>query len=182
MNNIDFGFLDARPIVIAIAGSNGAGKTTFYHSHLANTSLRFVNADDLAHELNLGAYEAAAVAAQLRDALISRHESFIFETVLSDPVGDKVRFLRDVADRGYEVVLIFIRIADVESSIQRVSMRVAQGGHDVRDDKLRGRFNRTLDNLRRAIESLPHVLVFDNSDLAQPYQLVAAYENGNRIG
>lgn len=181
MNNAKFDFLDARPIVIAIAGSNGAGKTTFYHSHLANTSLRFINADDLAHELNLGAYDSAAVAAELRHALVSKRESFIFETVLSDPVGDKVSFLRDLTDHGYEVVLIFISIADIETSIQRVSMRVVQGGHDVPDDKLRERFNRTRENLRRAIESLQHVIVYDNSDLAQPYRLMASYENGRLV-
>ncbi|MDA1231077.1 MAG: hypothetical protein O2856_09905 [Planctomycetota bacterium] len=60
-------------------------------------------------------------------------------------------------------------------------MRVAQRGHDVPDDKLQERFHRTRDNLRRAIESLPHVLVYDNSDLAHPYRLMASYENGRLI-
>ena len=55
--------LDARPVVVAIAGSNGAGKTTFFHAHLADTGLRFVNADDLALEMGVGAYEAAELAA-----------------------------------------------------------------------------------------------------------------------
>jgi len=40
-------------------------------------------------------------------------------------------------------------------------MRVAQGGHDVPPDKLAKRFPRTMRNLERAIERLPHVLVFD---------------------
>ena len=51
--------LAPRPIVVAIAGSNGAGKSTFYHAHFADAGLRFVNADDIAAELDLGAYEAA---------------------------------------------------------------------------------------------------------------------------
>lgn len=176
-----FDFLDARPIVIAIAGSNGAGKTTFYHSHLADTGLRFINADDLAHELKVGPYDAATIAAELRKALIEKRESFIFETVLSDPVGDKVGFLRDLVSRGDDVVLIFIQITNIESSIQRVSMRVAQGGHDVPDDKLQERFHRTRDNLRRAIDWLPHVLVYDNSDLAHPYRIVGHYQHGTQI-
>ncbi|MGY8673796.1 MAG: hypothetical protein ACKVHO_14560, partial [Verrucomicrobiia bacterium] len=54
--------LDKRPIVVAVAGSNGAGKSTFYHAHLANVALRYVNADDIAAELVLGAYEGADVA------------------------------------------------------------------------------------------------------------------------
>lgn len=176
-----FEFLDRHPIIVAIAGPNGAGKTTFYHAHLADTELRYINADDVARELNIGPYDAAEAADALRRALVVRREGFIFETVLSDPVGDKVEFLRDAATLGYEVVLIFIRIGDVETSIQRVSMRVAQGGHDVPDDKLQDRFDRTLDNLQRAIDRLPHVLVFDNSDLTRPFQHVATYHNGKLV-
>ncbi len=174
-------FLDARPIIVAIAGSNGAGKTTFFHTHLADTELQFVNADDLAHELDIGAYEAAEAAAALRQAFVARRVSFVFETVFSDPVGEKVSFLRDAVNLGYEVVLIFIHIADVETSVQRVSMRVAQGGHDVPDEKLQSRFPRTLANLQRAIDRLPHVLVYDNSDLSNPYLHVATYHNGKCI-
>jgi ABC-type branched-subunit amino acid transport system ATPase component len=33
--------LDRRPIIVALAGSNGAGKTTFFHDHL-NTPFRLV--------------------------------------------------------------------------------------------------------------------------------------------
>jgi predicted ABC-type ATPase len=178
---MEFEFLDHRPIIVAIAGSNGAGKTTFYHAHLADTDLRFVNADDVAHELNMGPYDAAEAADALRRSLVARRESFIFETVFSDPVGDKVDFLSNAATLGYEVVLIFIRIGDAETSIQRVSMRVAQGGHDVPDDKLQSRFARTLDNLQRATGRLPYILVFDNSDLSRPFQHVATWHDGKLV-
>jgi len=43
--------LDQRPVIMALAGSNGAGKTTFYHAHFQPAGLRFVNADVLAREL-----------------------------------------------------------------------------------------------------------------------------------
>ena len=176
-----FDFLDDRPLVVAIAGSNGAGKSTFYHSHLRSSGLRFINADVIASELQIGPYEAAEVAASIREAMVEREESFIFETVLSDPIGDKVQALNGYVARGYAVVLIFIGIRDVVTSIERVAMRVSQGGHDIPDEKLRSRFDRTQANLRRAIESLPHVLVYDNNDLDHPYKLVHCYENGQRI-
>ncbi len=79
------------------------------------------------------------------------------------------------------VVLIFIQINSPEESLKRVAMRVSQGGHDVPDDKLLARFGRTRANLKRAIERLPYVIVYNNDDIAYPYKLVALYENGKSI-
>lgn len=175
---IDFADLDRRPIIVAIAGPNGAGKTTFYHSHLASAGLRFVNADVLAAELVTEPYEAARLADALRRALVQRHESFVFETVFSDPVGDKISFLEEAVRSGYSVLLCFIGLASLDQSIERVAMRVSQGGHDVPDEKLRSRFPRTLANLRSAISRLPHVVIFDNSNVNVPYRQVASFQHG----
>ena len=178
---LDFDFLQRRPIVVALAGSNGAGKSTFFSAHLADCGLRFVNADEIAGQLAIGPYEAAEAAKAIRAALVQRGESFVYETVLSDPVGEKVDLLAQYSASGYEVVMIFIRISDVATSIERVSMRASQGGHDVRDEKLHSRFERTQVNLARAIQRLPHVLIYDNSDLSHPYRLVERYRNGEPV-
>ncbi len=168
--------LDSRPIVIALAGPNGAGKSTFFAAHLRSSGLRFVNADNLARELRLEAYEAARLANALRVQLIKREESFIFETVFSDPVGDKVTFLKEAAANGYNVALCYIGISSAIVSEERVAMRVSQGGHDVPTEKLAGRFPRTLANLRSVIRDLPLVLVYDNDCLT--FRRVAEFEGG----
>ena len=170
--------LDQRPVIVALAGSNGAGKTTFYEAHLKASGLRFLNADVLAGELGIDAYQAAEVAAKLRQEFVSQGESFVFETVLSDPVGDKLAFLKNTAQQGYAVVLCFIGIANASRSEERVAMRVSQGGHDVPTDKLNARFPRTMINLKQAIQKLPCVLIFDNDDLRTPYRLAAVFQNG----
>lgn len=172
---------DARPIIVAIGGPNGAGKSTFFHAHLASAALRFVNADDLARELELDVSDAAGLANRLRHSLVEQRESFIFETVLSDPVGDKVDFLSRAAAQGYTVVLCFIGITGADLSNERVAMRVLQGGHDVPAKKLAARFPRTMKNLARAIRKLPHVLVFDNSDLGRPFRQVAEFRDGKAV-
>jgi dephospho-CoA kinase len=58
--------LDKRPAIVAIVGPTGAGKTTFFHSHLREARLRFINADDIARELRITSYEAAELADALR--------------------------------------------------------------------------------------------------------------------
>jgi predicted ABC-type ATPase len=170
--------LDKRPVIVAVAGPNGAGKSTFYEAHLKASGLRFLNADVLAGELGIAAYQAAEVAAKLRQELVNQGESFVFETVFSDPVGDKLSFLKNAAQQGYTVVLCFIGIADADRSEERVAIRVSQGGHDVPTDKLTARFPRTMTNLKQAIQELPCVLIFDNDDLRTPYRLTAAFQNG----
>lgn len=174
-------YLEKRPIVVAIAGSNGAGKSTFYETHLKLSGLRFLNADVLAHELGVEAYEAARLGAALRTELIRQGESFVFETVFSDPVGDKLEFLKETGRSGYAVVVCFIGIADTNSSEQRVAMRVSQGGHDVPTAKLKARFPRTIANLFAALRELPCVIVFDNEDLSRPFRRVGVFVEGRRV-
>ena len=174
-------YFDQRPIVVALAGPNGAGKSTFFEAHLKSSGLRFLNADVLAKELEVDAYDAARMVAALRVELVRQRESFVFETVFSDPVGDKLAFLKQTAQSGYAVVLCFIGIADVNTSEQRVAMRVSQGGHDVPTEKLIARFPRTLANLSAAIRELPCVLVFDNDDLRTPFRPVAVLANSRPL-
>jgi predicted ABC-type ATPase len=172
--------LDQRPLIVALAGPNGAGKTTFYHAFLEPTQLRFVSADVLAEALRLEPYDAAELANAIRQQLFVERESFIFETVFSDPVGDKIGFLKRAAAEGYTVVLCFIGVSGPDVSEERVAMRVSQGGHDVPSQKLVERFPRTLANLKAAIRELPHVWIFDNSDLEEPFRKVAVFQNGHR--
>jgi predicted ABC-type ATPase len=175
---LDTAPFDRRPIVIAIAGPNGAGKTTFFRAHLEALGLRYINADDLARELDTDAYEAAELAAHVRAALVREKESFVFETVFSDPAGEKLAFLSGAAAQGYTVVLCFIGLESVELSEARVAQRVLRGGHDVPTEKLVARFPRTLRNLSRATRELPHVLVYDNSERARPFRAIASLQQG----
>jgi predicted ABC-type ATPase len=170
--------LDQRPIVVALAGPNGAGKTTFYYAHLQPAGLRLVNADVIARELKLDPYDAANVGASIRQELVRQRESFVFETVFSDPVGDKLSFLKETAQVGYTVLLCFIGTSGPAVCEERVAMRVSQGGHDVPSEKLFACYPRTLTNLSAAIRELPHVLIFDNDDLESPFRLVAVSESG----
>lgn len=167
--------------MVVLAGPNGAGKTSFYDTYLRPSGLRFVNADILARELDVDPYRAAQLADGVRRSLIDQRESFIFETVFSDPVGDKLAFMKEVEGRGYTVALFFIGIESPKASDMRVAMRVSKGGHDVPPDKLHERFPRVMANLKRALMDLSNVRIYDNSDLTRPYRLVATREDRGPI-
>ncbi len=124
--------------------------------------------------MNIGAYESAEVAEALRREHFDRRESFIFETVFSDPVAEKLAFLEEAVAAGYTVVLFFVGISSPERSIVRVAQRADEGGHDVPTDKLITRYPRTMENLRLALLRLPLVLVYDNDDLRQPHRFCLA--------
>ncbi|HXE04863.1 MAG TPA: zeta toxin family protein [Bryobacteraceae bacterium] len=173
--------LTRRPLVVALAGPNGAGKSSFYRTYLRPSGLRFVNADVLSLELQVDAYEAAKVADRLRRQLIGERESFIFETIFSDPIGDKLAFLKEVESSGYTVLLFFIGIDSPQVSDERVAIRVSKGGHDVPAAKIMERFPRVMHNLQRALKELSNVRVYDNSNLTQPYRLAAIREDGHEL-
>jgi predicted ABC-type ATPase len=173
-------------LVIVLAGSNGAGKTTFYRRHLEPAGIEFVNADEIARNMNPSdpgamAYEAMKIAEQVRESLLQRKHSFCMETVLSDTQGSKLDFLRRVREAGYGLVVVFIRLDSAMLSQARVHFRVQRGGHSVPDDKLLARFPRTLENAYKAL-ALAHLgLVLDNSSDKIPYQLVEVWQDGKRV-
>lgn len=182
----------APPLLVMLAGSNGAGKSTFYDAYLSSLPLPFINADRIAAALRAGARtvpsklavlppdEAARqIADEERHASIVLGRSFVTETVLSDPVGAKLAMLRDARERGFETWLFFIGIGSPELSRARVHERVrSRGGHDVPDEKIRARYARTLANLPGAIAAASVSLLLDNDLASAPYRFVALFEDG----
>lgn len=187
----DLGSLDALlrgriPVLVALAGSNGAGKTTFYETFLEPRGLSFVNADRIAatllpHSPDAVSLQAAEAARLLRNDLVGRKQTFIMETVFSDRKGAKLAELRDAQRHGFAVVLVFVGIVSSELSEARVQGRVGHGGHDVRRELIHDRFPRTLENLGRALAFVDLALLFDNSDADEPYRWVATWEGGRPV-
>lgn len=168
----------AAPRLIFIAGPNGAGKSTFFETFLQASGLPFVNADRIAAALGISAGEAAAAADAARAQLLEREESFVTETVFSDPVGAKLQFLRDAIAANFQVTLYYVGIASAQLSEARISQRVRAGGHDVPPERLARRFRQSLENLAQAMAFVPEVHVFDNSVSDEPYRLVLTVRHG----
>ena len=66
---------------------------------------------------------------------------------------------------GYEVVLVFLWLPEVELAIARVRERVRQGGHDIPDQVIRRRFEAGWRNFNFVYRRLvDHWFLYDNSE------------------
>jgi len=173
--------VDRRPVVIAVAGPEGAGRATFCQVHLASSGLRRVHAGDLPPELRTDPEETARMMDALRRELIRRKESFIFQASLWDPDKDPLALLREAQQAGYAVLLCFIGLDGPALCDERVSIRVAQGGRDVPGDIVAERYSRSLAQLRICARDLPRVLVYDNGEAERPFRQVAVIEAGRCV-
>ncbi len=173
------------PVLHLLAGPNGAGKSTFYQEILGpSTGLPFVNADEIASRRWPGteiehAYQASQVAAEERQRLIDRRESFVTETVFSHP--SKVQLVDQAKQAGYLVTLHIVMVPEA-LAVARVEQRVQAGGHDVPEDKIRGRYARLWTHLSNAVPNVDEAILYDNSRAHRPYRQVALFSDGQLVG
>ena len=155
--------------ILIIAGPNGAGKTTFAREFLPREAgcPFFVNADLIARRLSPFAPASAIIRAgrlmiEEIELHVRRRESFAFETTLS---GRRyARMIPQWQRMGYSVKLVFLFVADVKLAIERVRVRVKQGGHDVPEDVIRRRYLAGWRNFQQFYKGLVDSwVVYDNS-------------------
>jgi predicted ABC-type ATPase len=130
-----------KPTVVVIAGPNGAGKSTAAPFLLKGALgvLEFVNADQIA--VGLSAYAPETVSFEAGRIMLRRlHE-------LAQSGSSFAKFLRDCKASGYQVVLFYVTLPTSDLAVQRVALRVKQGGHNIPTDDIHRRFQRSLSNL-----------------------------------
>ena len=118
---------------------------------------------------------AQIIADYLRKKLLSENRKFSFETVFSH--SSKLEIMEQARDAGYKVYLYFVSTEDPEINKYRVKkVRVAEGGHDVPEDKIEKRDYRSLEYLHKAAQLTYQTYFFDNSQDGKGFQLFANFK------
>jgi predicted ABC-type ATPase len=86
------------------------------------------------------------------DASIAVYQTIGVETVLS--TGKCRRLVTEVNRRGFAFRLIFVMLESVELGIERVRIRVEEGGHDGPEDRIRSRRGRSFEQLPWFLEEV----------------------------
>ncbi len=158
-----------KPKCYIIAGPNGAGKTTFAENFLPVEAecLNFINADLIAKGIapfnpESVAIEAGKLFIKRMNRITNNGESFAFETTLSGlNFVDRIKKWKKM---GYEIILFFLKLPNEGMAIQRVQLRVAEGGHNVPEEVIMRRYHRGWKNFKQYYADIvDDWVVFDNS-------------------
>lgn len=162
------------PRLWIVAGPNGSGKSPLYDRQDIEgfgRSIWIINPDLLtariqAHEdLPLMAANLEAVK-RIEAWLLSSiraYQTIGVETVLSTA---KYRpLVLQAKSVGFEIRLVYVVLQTPEQNVERVRLRVSRGGHDVAEDKIRARRERSLAQFPWFLEQADLALIYDNSGM-----------------
>lgn len=153
-----------------IVGCNGAGKTTASQTIFPEIldCKKFINADLIAIDISKGLHEKVDIRAgriMLEEIkhLLNGKNSFAFETTLS--ARSYQNLIRTAQCKKFSVVLVFFWLSSIELAIERVKIRVIEGGHDVPLKIIERRYILGLINLFKIyLPMVDEFMIFDNSD------------------
>ena len=157
-----------HPVLFILAGVNGAGKSSIGGYLVEQAGLTWFNPDTFARELRAatgcdqGTANAAAWQEGVRrlDAAIARGSDYAFETTLG---GHTIAAKIKIATQTHDVLMWFCGLSSPELHIARVKARVAAGGHDIPEVRIRERYVTATENLIALMPHLAHMKAYDNS-------------------
>ena len=167
--------MKSTPVIAVLAGVNGAGKSSVAGGFLEKEGDAFFNPDTVAQQirslhpdipLNLANAHAWQIGKSLLEQAITSGHDYRFETTLG---GRTIaQLLEQAARSGHRLHLWFCGLASADLHLRRVRNRVAHGGHDIPEEKIRERWNLSRENLIRLLPLIDHLRVYDNSADADP--------------
>lgn len=184
---------ESRGTITVLAGVNGAGKSSVGGAFLRQAGSEYYNPDEITREIlrrnpGLSAAEANSLAwtmgKERLERAIAEGSDFAFETTLgANTIPD---LLVRAARNDMAVRVWFVGLSSVEHHLRRVAARVAAGGHDIPERKIRERWESSRLNLVRLLPHLSELALWDNSaesdlDKAAPRTLLLLHIVAGRI-
>ena len=158
--------------LIIVAGPNGAGKSTLTQGLVPGFLL--IDPDAIAREEGLSPVAAGRATLSRMRSCIRDGRSLVVETTLS---GKGLFSIMEAAQQsGFQLRLHFVGLDNAELAMARVRQRVVLGGHDILENDLRRRFERSFRNLPRAIRFCEVSYLYDNS--GESHLLLAIFRKG----
>src|SRR5437899_739836 len=165
-----------RSCIYVLAGTNGAGKSSVAGAMIRQSGADYFNPDEATARIlaaNPGISIADANSAawhqgkRLLERAIAERLDSAFETTLGGHTISAL--LQQASAAGIEVRMWFVGLSSPELHIARVRARVARGGHDIPENKIRERYDRSRIHLVELMPRLTELRVYDNSFETDPH-------------
>ncbi|MES2458757.1 MAG: zeta toxin family protein [Bacteroidota bacterium] len=157
-----------EPQLFVFAGPNGAGKSTLSEAFVSPGTFVFDGDKEIlmlkqkfpeTYSSNIFDAVNGHVFEGLKEKAISVKSDFGFETNFR--VKDVMNTVNQFKKAGYQTRLIFIGLDSLQASIDRVNLRVKNGGHFVDIANITANYHNGMDNLVRYYRDFDSVLLLD---------------------
>ncbi|MFC7677582.1 zeta toxin family protein [Paenibacillus sp. GCM10028914] len=155
------------PMMYIFAGNNGSGKSTIRNLIVDRLGISVnIDPDALARAIDSIHPESRKISAgkeaiKLAKDCIRNRRDFSVETTLAG--GNAIRLMRDAKANGFEVTMFYVGLGDYHLNLERVAVRVKNGGHHIPSEDIIRRHETSIQNLLSHLELIDHLIVIDNS-------------------
>ncbi|WP_240421995.1 zeta toxin family protein [Paenibacillus periandrae] len=169
---------EPKTTMFVFAGNNGSGKSTVRNLIIDRIGISVnIDPDALARRINPLYPETARVSAgkeaiRLARDCIQNHRDFSIETTLSG--GYAIRLMQEARAKNFEITMFYVGLGDPNLNIERVAIRVRNGGHHIPSKDILNRHHSSIQNLLNHLYLANDLLVIDNSALNGEIVLEAA--------
>ncbi|CAM4383643.1 zeta toxin family protein [Paenibacillus typhae] len=149
------------------AGNNGSGKSTIRNLIVDRLGVSVnIDPDALARKINNEHPEKSKVSAGKEAIKIAREcirnkWDFTVETTLAG--GNVIRQMRNAKEQGFQIIMFYVGLGDVRLNIERVALRVKNGGHHIETEDIIRRNVTSMNNLLSHLDLIDQLIVVDNS-------------------
>ena len=155
------------PLAVFLLGTNGSGKSSL-RNYLNLTDIQTNIDPDVLNRIYQVKYphsfeiEAARQAIYMYDNALVSSMNICLESTLAG--RGTIQRIIAAKRAGYHTIAYYIGLHSLELNLERIAMRVANGGHNIPELTVRRRFTESADNLIMVRPYLDEIQILDNSE------------------
>ncbi len=156
---------EQKPVLIILAGSAGAGKTTLYESKLKTVFPTLLKASASPLEQTETNRERAR--------LLKAGQPFVYQDATIDS-----QIIQEAHDSGFDVKVFYIATEDPNLNMGRVLVRVNNGGAFASLARIPDDYAQSMKQLSDVKKVADDLMLFDNTAHGRGHRLVAHFQAG----